>query len=455
MIKVIKHLSPSYNILKGVSALSDYKRIVSYIYDYQDGVKKNNVGFARVEARNDQCKIMIHLKAPSLNNNELKAYIFYRRENEITPVFIENILVRNGIGDLKGITRVDDIMDSSKPLDQMCGIIAYYSDDKYFATEWDDKPVILHNFIDSQVTHNEKKDPDKEETAEISQNINVNEMETKKGTIKETIKDYIKEMMDGNKGEETESSEKVTKEDNKEDDKEVIHKDMTANIKKETSEVKKDNRKEAVKDDNIQDTDKEKKEKIETAAKEEDRKIEKSHEEDAKKDTSVENITENQKEDSQETEKESTAEEALNITKENITEDSKEVMKEEIREKEEKIVPLAARIFSRYTKMFPFEDNEIAECVRIEPQDIGVLPMENWVLGNNSFLLHGYYNYRHLIFARRRTSDGSQYIIGVPGVFQNREKFMAKLFGFEKFKPTGGKGSDQGEFGYWYTDINI
>ena len=62
-----------------MSALSDYKRIVSYIYDYQDGVKKSNVGFARVEARNDQCKITIHLKAPSLNNNTLKAYMFYEK----------------------------------------------------------------------------------------------------------------------------------------------------------------------------------------------------------------------------------------------------------------------------------------------------------------------------------------------------------------------------------------
>ena len=120
--------------------------------------------------------------------------------------------------------------------------------------------------------------------------------------------------------------------------------------------------------------------------------------------------------------------------------DSKEYNEDvETLEKQETLSPVAARIFSRYTKMFPFEDNEILECVRMEPQDIGAFPIENWVLGNNSFLLHGYYNYRHLIFARKNTLNGNQYIIGVPGVFQNREQFMAKLFGFEEFKPTGGR----------------
>ena len=65
-----------------------------------------------------------------------------------------------------------------------------------------------------------------------------------------------------------------------------------------------------------------------------------------------------------------------------------------------------ARIFSKMPGMYPFEDDEVIDCVKFEPQDIGVFPMEKWPLANNSFLLHGYYTYRHLIFARRRTAEG-------------------------------------------------
>ncbi len=103
--------------------------------------------------------------------------------------------------------------------------------------------------------------------------------------------------------------------------------------------------------------------------------------------------------------------------------------------------------------MYPFEDNEIAWCARIEPKDIGMLPMDLWGLGNNSFLLHGYYSYRHLIFARVNDKNGQNYILGVPGIYHNREKFMAKMFGFENFKCAKRKPQRTGEFGYWYIPV--
>jgi hypothetical protein len=117
--------------------------------------------------------------------------------------------------------------------------------------------------------------------------------------------------------------------------------------------------------------------------------------------------------------------------------------------------PVAKKIYQSYPRMYPFEDNEIAWCVRIEPQDIGLFPMEAWILGNNSFLLHGYYSYRHLIFARINDKNGIGYILGVPGIYHNREKFMAKMFGFENFKCAKRKAQRTGEFGYWYIPITL
>ena len=48
----------------------------------------------------------------------------------------------------------------------------------------------------------------------------------------------------------------------------------------------------------------------------------------------------------------------------------------------------------RYAKIQAFDSANGCEILTIKPQDIGLLPRENWNYGNNSFLLHGYYNYR-------------------------------------------------------------
>ena len=101
-------------------------------------------------------------------------------------------------------------------------------------------------------------------------------------------------------------------------------------------------------------------------------------------------------------------------------------------------------------RMYPFEDDEMRACVRLEPQDIGRLPMQYWRLAGNSFLLHGYYSYRHLIMAQK--NDGT-YILGIPGINYERENFMAQMFGFHKFKPVRAHIQPGGAFGYWYTEL--
>lgn len=116
---------------------------------------------------------------------------------------------------------------------------------------------------------------------------------------------------------------------------------------------------------------------------------------------------------------------------------------------------MITKIFTSFPRIYPFEDNEIRRCVKIEPKDIGSLPSETWILSNNSFLLHGYYCYHHLIFAEVVDRFGSHYILGVPGIYHNREQFMARMFGFERFKSIRKRDLRQGDFGYWYLRVNI
>ena len=114
------------------------------------------------------------------------------------------------------------------------------------------------------------------------------------------------------------------------------------------------------------------------------------------------------------------------------------------------------RFQRKYTRVLAFECDSGCEILSIKPQDIGLLPREIWVYGNNSFLLHGYYNYRHLILARLSDSGGKiRYLLGVPGHYFSNEKYMASMFGFPHFVLAKKQPDEDGRFGYWYTDVRL
>ena len=90
---------------------------------------------------------------------------------------------------------------------------------------------------------------------------------------------------------------------------------------------------------------------------------------------------------------------------------------------------------------------------KIQRSDISILPQRFWSLANNSFLLHGYHNYNHLLLAE----ESGRLWLGVPGIYDPREARAADLFGFPQFtreyaaflelEPE--ERSDSADFGYW------
>ena len=124
--------------------------------------------------------------------------------------------------------------------------------------------------------------------------------------------------------------------------------------------------------------------------------------------------------------------------------------------KEDPAESLWNRLRAAYPKVTAFECADGCEILVIKPQDIGLLPRENWLYGNNSFLLHGYYNYRYLILARLgKPGERGRYILGVPGHYGNNEKYMAAMFGFDRFVRSTRQPPRDSRFGYWYTDLNF
>lgn len=92
----------------------------------------------------------------------------------------------------------------------------------------------------------------------------------------------------------------------------------------------------------------------------------------------------------------------------------------------------------------------------MELKNLRELPKRYWYLGNNSFLLHGFFNYRYIIIG---SIEEERWFIGIPGIYQHQERVMAAIFGFPEFIPTAVAGERvNGEepinhFGYWYRFI--
>lgn len=84
---------------------------------------------------------------------------------------------------------------------------------------------------------------------------------------------------------------------------------------------------------------------------------------------------------------------------------------------------------------------------RIDLADIRRLFPTKQYYANNSFVIHGFMNYNHLIV---KTVDNKKYL-GVPGVYEKPEEMMAKLFGFTEFvdEKTHSESQSEGAFGYW------
>lgn len=105
------------------------------------------------------------------------------------------------------------------------------------------------------------------------------------------------------------------------------------------------------------------------------------------------------------------------------------------------------QILATFENIHPYGDERT--YVKLEPKDFVILQSKYQHLVNNSFLLHGFYNYRYIILGKEQ-----DYYLGVPGVYYEREKMVAQMFGFEAFECPGGN-VRAGEFGYYLRKVEL
>lgn len=429
--------------------MSDYKRWVSYIYSYDENVKKNNSGYIRVETRGMITRLMVHINT-SDETGRLLAYVFVREDSVMKGVLLGSIDVdKNGA---QGSFEINsyDIMGSGFKMTEAGGMVVINEVQaeesaralSFYASEWDDSPIDITDFREDMIKAASKKSEHltEDDAVEMAEDI------TDEASVVEMTTDTIKDISA------MEMEEEIT------DEVSVV--EMATDIMQDMPVV--ENAQTAEKSD--EDYNGECKEVFKGLSKEVSNGVPKDISEEVSKDVPWEVS----KDVSGEVPKDVSGEVFMGLSKE-ISEDMsaaetrKDTAEDEVAVTEcIKNHPLKTRaadlekienVLKTYPYMYPFEDDSVDVCVRLEPGDIDKLPVDTWLLANNSFLLNGYYSYRHIILMKMNSDSKPVYLVGVPGIHRQREDFLAGMFGFKMFKPIRDVSTVKGEFGYWCMNI--
>lgn len=130
--------------------------------------------------------------------------------------------------------------------------------------------------------------------------------------------------------------------------------------------------------------------------------------------------------------------------------ETSEEQEEEWQQEEDSMDELRTQLEEIHTQQLEPE-KRTCKVSKMQRKDLVNLPRCEWRLSNNSFLLHGYYNYHHLILIE----EGQERKIGVPGIYHEQEEKAAASFGFCEFIPREELEIELPEeqleetFGYW------
>ena len=390
--------------------MADYKRLVSYIYAYPGGVRDKNVGFAKAEVRNGQFKLTVSVKGVYTDTPELfGVYVMVdgkkHQPGGFTLLKTGTVMVNQGIGQYQDLFNPMNINQSGYTFEDISGIaLAREIEDFYrMFSLWEDCILNTENITFAQpeaaAASNPVAQADSEEVS-VKEQVNRTtgqEAERKSaemsGNVREseTVRRNAEDVSENEVEEAAVTSKPATPES-------AQSAGQQADLQQETAQMKAQQVRamEAVQELLFRNTNPQ-------GTMPQNTKLQ---------DTTPQNA------------------------------------------KPQEEMPAFEKVFINRDFIDAFEDDYFYDCVEVTPELLKQLPIEDDAVVNNSFLVHGYYNFKHILFGKVCENDNNtRYFIGVPGMYCNRERFMASMFGFCNFKKSHRSDYSNPYFGYWYQEI--
>ena len=401
--------------------MADYKRLVSYIYAYPGGVRDKNVGFAKAEVRNGQFKLTVSVKGVYTDTPELfGVYVMVdgkkHQPGGFTLLKTGTVMVNQGIGQYQDLFNPMNINQSGYTFEDISGIaLARENEDFYrMFSLWEDCILNTEDITFAQPEAAAASNPVAQAGSE--------EVSVKEQADSEEVS--VKEQVNRTTGQEAERKSA----------------EMSGNVR-ESETVRRN----------------------------------------------AEDVSENEVEEAAVTSKPATHESAQSAGQQtDLQQETAQMKAQQVRAMEavqellfrntnpqgtmpqntklqyttpqnakpQEEMPAFEKVFINRDFIDAFEDDYFYDCVEVTPELLKQLPIEDDAVVNNSFLVHGYYNFKHILFGKVCENDNNtRYFIGVPGMYCNRERFMASMFGFCNFKKSHRSDYSNPYFGYWYQEI--
>ena len=452
--------------------MSAYHRLISYIYAYEGGIKGKNTGFAKLETRGTSCRIQVSVRRVFAGGSPIGVYLLAGQEE----IRIGTLFVRGGNGEFRAVVNCENIEGSGCNMEECCGLTLHETDSAWraYTTIWEDAVAHAAEVELADVTAEKVREQEAEKegaTRKLAENVSgeVNSASVGKEKLDEASElTRSGEMESQDTSTETEKKEAV----NINETDFGISQPQPEKLEDSNLEIFEDTETMEAVPDISETSDHQEAEVVQEAQTETPQESFQESNQEAQTETPQESFQESYQEAQTEARRKDSQESTREVRKEALpdsppdhqeafqsdSQNQKQSQPDSSKEspKEDPAESLWNRLRAAYPKVTAFECADGCEILVIKPQDIGLLPRENWVYGNNSFLLHGYYNYRYLILARLgKSGERGRYILGVPGHYGNNEKYMAAMFGFDRFVRSTRQPPRDSRFGYWYTDLNF
>ena len=368
--------------------MPEYRRFIAYFYEYINGKKQKNVGFAKVELRSGMWRILFRLITDVTPQPPVQVYGFVRESGYLLGVPMGTMRPGREMAE-EWAYRAGVPLAKKYRLEDLSGIWIQSGEGRCFLTVWDDEPIEAQRLVMDipETAQPQKADSGSEEM--------LTEGKTDSGS---------EEMP--TEGKVDSGSEEMLTEDEADSGSEGMQ-PHTQNVA-ETQDMS-DLQGEAKTQDIL----------------------------DFEKEAKTQDIPDFQGETKTQDMPNSCSE----------AEEPEKISQQAADMKCEKCcdVDVVLELLQKRQPFLTPQNSDFARCVRIMPCDVVRLQQEGYQAGRSSFLQHAFYQYRHLLLA---VTPAGEYVLGVPGIQNPQERYMAEMFGYRDFRLPHICGCGR-IFGYW------
>ena len=438
--------------------MADYQRILSYLYRYEKAEKKECFGFVKAEQKSGSLKLTIQIDDERLLQGMELKLCFYERQGESWQVWQLDTLITQEHKEEIHLTYPAAMLPAGFRIKAQSGVLLYYQDAFYYGSVWIGEeiptetlePLRWHKIVNSAKDKSQMQE--NKSGKDIAGKISEKQTETEKilpDKMSEKQKVSTRNITDEMLQEQQELEENILEKKGQINTESFEEKDFQKRAENKIENIKSE--------ENLPDSEND---------------IAHSNNTNIEESVKIKEFSEDGIESKNKSELELKSElktDAEIESKSELKTDAEMESKSELKidseiepqiKIEAETEPEATSVVDNFEKMWinamkknPSVDNifntAFYEGCRISTADLAQFGEEASVLKSNQFLLKGYGRYHHILAGKVRYAGEERYCIGVPGIYENREKYMAEIYQFPVFLSLTENRMKTGSFGYW------